>query len=58
MKPRVVGLILGLFSIVTILITVIAIVLVVMSGALKERGRTALEVLPPYLQVQALPSRR
>ena len=46
MKPRVVGLILGLFSIVTILITVIAIVLVVMSGAVK-RGRTALEELPP-----------
>ena len=47
MKPRVVGLILGLFSIVTILITVIAIVLVVMSGAVKERDRTALEELPP-----------
>ena len=48
MKPRVVGLILGLFSIVTILITVIAIVLVVMSGAVKERGRTALEELPLF----------
>ena len=47
MKPRAVGLILGLLCMVAILISVTVIVLVVMSGALKQTGRTALEELPP-----------